>query len=64
MKITEIIEVSRPVDQVWDLFQDVPELATCLPGAEITEDKGDGKYAGAIAESFSEVGHHHVPEAD
>jgi len=49
MKITETIEVSRPVDQVWELFQDVPDLATCLPGAELTEDKGDGKYAGAIS---------------
>jgi carbon monoxide dehydrogenase subunit G len=49
VKITEIIEVSRPVDQVWELFQDVPELATCLPGAELTDDMGDGKYAGAVS---------------
>jgi carbon monoxide dehydrogenase subunit G len=49
MKITETIEVGRPVDKVWELFQDVPELATCLPGAELTEDKGDGKYAGAMS---------------
>ena len=49
VKITEAFEVSRPVDQVWELFQDVPDLATCLPGAEVTEDMGDGKFAGAIA---------------
>ncbi len=49
MKITETIEVGRPVDKVWALFQDVPELATCLPGAELTEDMGDGKYAGAMS---------------
>jgi carbon monoxide dehydrogenase subunit G len=49
VKITEIIEVRRPVDQVWKLFQDVPDLANCLPGAELTEDKGDGKFAGAVA---------------
>lgn len=49
MKITETIEVSRPVDKVWELFQDVPDLATCLPGAELTEDKGDGKYAGVMS---------------
>jgi carbon monoxide dehydrogenase subunit G len=48
MKITEVIEVDRPADQVWDLFQDVPALAGCLPGAELTEDKGDGVYAGKI----------------
>ncbi len=49
MKITEVIEVSRPIDQVWALFQDVPDLATCLPGAELTEDKGDGNYGGNVS---------------
>jgi carbon monoxide dehydrogenase subunit G len=48
MKITETIEVDRPADQVWELFQDVPALAACLPGAELTEDKGDGVYAGTV----------------
>ncbi len=49
MKITEVIEVDRPAAQVWDLFQDVPSLAGCLPGAELTEDKGDGVYAGSVS---------------
>lgn len=48
MKITEVIEVDRPADQVWELFQDVPALAACLPGAELTEDKGNGVYAGKV----------------
>lgn len=48
MKITEIIEVKRPVEQVWDLFQDVPALAACLPGADLTDDKGGGVYAGTV----------------
>ena len=48
MKITEVIEVSRPPEQVWTLFQDVPELAQCLPGAELTEDRGDDTYAGRV----------------
>ncbi|MFQ5555758.1 MAG: SRPBCC family protein [Acidimicrobiia bacterium] len=48
MKITEVIEVERPPEKVWGLFQDVPELARCLPGAELTEDRGDGTYAGAV----------------
>ena len=49
MKITEVIEVGRPPEKVWELFQDIPELARCLPGAELTEDRGDGTYAGAVA---------------
>lgn len=48
MKITEVIEVGRDIDQVWALFQDIPELARCLPGAELTDDKGDGVYAGSV----------------
>jgi carbon monoxide dehydrogenase subunit G len=48
MKITEVIEVQSPPDQVWDLFQDVPELTHCLPGAELTEVLGDDKYAGKV----------------
>ncbi|NND01931.1 MAG: SRPBCC family protein [Acidimicrobiia bacterium] len=49
MKITEVIEVNSTPDKVWELFQDVPTLATCLPGAELTEDKGEGKYAGNVS---------------
>lgn len=49
MKISEVIEVQAPPAEVWELFQDVPELAQCLPGAELTEDKGDGTYAGRVS---------------
>lgn len=48
MKIIEVIEVGRDIDQVWALFQDIPALASCLPGAALTEDKGDGVYAGSV----------------
>ena len=48
MKITNEFEVMRPVDAVWDMFQDVASLVQCLPGAELTEDKGDGAYAGYV----------------
>jgi carbon monoxide dehydrogenase subunit G len=49
MDITEQFTVTRPIDSVWDLFQDVPELARCLPGAELTSDNGDGTYDGRIS---------------
>ena len=49
MKITETIEVQRDTASVWELFQNVPELAQCLPGAELTEDRGDGTYAGRVS---------------
>ncbi len=49
MKIVEEVEVARPIEQVWDLFTNVPELARCLPGAELAEDKGGGVYAGKLS---------------
>jgi carbon monoxide dehydrogenase subunit G len=48
LKITEVIEVQSSPDQVWELFQDIPELAQCLPGAELTDTLGDDRYAGKV----------------
>ncbi len=48
MKIADAFDVEREIDSVWSLFNDVPELAACLPGAEITEDHGDGRFSGRV----------------
>ncbi len=48
MNVTEQFTVTRPIERVWDLFQDVEELARCLPGAELTSDNGDGTYDGRV----------------
>jgi len=49
MLITNDFEVAKPVAAVWDFFQDIPRVATCLPGAELTETLGDDKYGGRVA---------------
>jgi carbon monoxide dehydrogenase subunit G len=49
MKITQTFEVKRPVQVVWDFFQDIPEVAQCLPGAELVSDDGDGSYTGKVS---------------
>jgi uncharacterized protein len=49
MKIENEFTVTQPVDTVWQFFQDVPSVAECLPGAELTEDRGDGTYAGKVS---------------
>lgn len=49
MKIENEFTVSQPVSTVWAFFQDVPSVAECLPGAELTEDRGDGTYAGKVS---------------
>jgi len=48
MKINHEFSVERPLAKVWEAFQDIPSVAQCLPGATITEDKGNNSYAGAV----------------
>jgi uncharacterized protein len=49
MLIKNDFEVAEPVEKVWQFFGDIPQVATCLPGAELTEDLGGEKYKGKVA---------------
>src|ERR1700678_170903 len=49
MLIKNEFEVAEPVEKVWQFFENIPQVATCLPGAELTEDLGDEKYLGKVA---------------
>jgi uncharacterized protein len=49
MLIKNDFEVAEPVDKVWQFFDNIPQVAACLPGAELTEDLGDNKYKGRVA---------------
>ena len=49
MNFVEEFVVHRPVSAVWELFRNVDAVAQCMPGAELTEDKGDGVYAGRVS---------------
>ncbi|HLH58580.1 MAG TPA: SRPBCC family protein [Streptosporangiaceae bacterium] len=49
MIITSDFEVAQPVGKVWQFFGDIPQVAACLPGAELTTDLGDEKYEGQVA---------------
>lgn len=48
MEITQSFKVARPLPAVWALFQDIPEIARCMPGAELIEDRGGGNYLGRV----------------
>jgi uncharacterized protein len=48
MLIKNDFEVAQPIDKVWTFFDDIPQVAACLPGAELTEDLGDDKYRGKV----------------
>ena len=49
MKIEQEFVVARSPDVVWDLFQDVPSVAQCLPGAELLGQADDGSYDGQLS---------------
>jgi uncharacterized protein len=49
MLIKNDFEVAEPVDRVWHFFDNIPQVAACLPGAELTEDLGGDKYKGRVA---------------
>jgi uncharacterized protein len=49
MLIKNDFEVAEPVDKVWHFFDNIPQVAACLPGAELTEDLGGDKYKGRVA---------------
>ncbi len=49
MLIKNEFEVAEPVEKVWQFFENIPQVAACLPGAELTEDLGDERYKGTVA---------------
>jgi carbon monoxide dehydrogenase subunit G len=49
MLIKNEFEVGQSVDKVWAFFGDIPQVAACLPGTELTTDLGDEKYEGQVA---------------
>jgi carbon-monoxide dehydrogenase small subunit len=49
MKITQEFQVASSPEAVFRFFQDVPSVVQCMPGAELTEDRGDGEYTGKIS---------------
>lgn len=58
MKLSQSFEIGRPPEEVWRALRDLPMVADCMPGAELTEHEGDrfkGKInirLGPIAASF------------
>jgi uncharacterized protein len=49
MLIKNEFEVAEPVEKVWQFFDNIPQVAACLPGAALTEDLGGDKYKGTVA---------------
>jgi carbon monoxide dehydrogenase subunit G len=52
MLIKSDFEVDQSLDKVWRFFDDIPQVAACLPGAEltdaVTDEQGQEKYLGRV----------------
>jgi uncharacterized protein len=64
MLIKNDFEVAQPVDKVWRFFDDIPQVATCLPGAELTDDLGEEQYKGRVSVRMGPVSLRFVGTAD
>jgi carbon monoxide dehydrogenase subunit G len=49
MKFENEFVVGRDIESVWNLLEDVGSVAQCMPGAELTADKGEGVYEGRVS---------------
>src|ERR1700722_8337113 len=47
--IEKTFQVKEPVEQVWSLLIDPRRVATCVPGAKITEQVDEKTYKGTIS---------------
>ena len=54
MLIENEFEVAAPLEQVWKHMQDIPRIAPCLPGAELTDVQGD-TYKGRVTTKMGPV---------
>lgn len=49
------IEISAPIERVWDYMLDVERVAPCMPGAELTETVDDRTWKGKVAVKLGPV---------
>jgi uncharacterized protein len=69
MLLKNTFEVPHSVDAVWAFFDDIPSVAACLPGAELTEVIDEDDYRGRVGVSLGPVklrfnGTAHITERD
>ena len=49
MLIKHDFEVDHPIEKVWEFCSDIPNVASCLPGATLTDEVGHDQYEGNVA---------------
>jgi carbon monoxide dehydrogenase subunit G len=55
VQIESSIQVPQHIDKVWEFCQDVPQVAACLPGADISEEIAPDQYTGDVTINMGPV---------
>jgi len=48
VELEKVFPIDGPADNAWKLLQDIPDMASCMPGAEITEQVDESNYKGKV----------------
>lgn len=49
LRIEKTFQVSQPIEKAWSLLSDPAKVASCVPGAQITEKLDERTYRGSIS---------------
>ena len=55
MLITQSFDIDQPVDQVWKFFDNIPLVAACIPGADLTNQVSEDEFHGGVTISAGPV---------
>ena len=50
--LSETTTIALPADEVWPLLNDPALVASCIPGASLSPDQGDGLWRGSVRVKF------------
>lgn len=59
MRIEQSLEVPVPIDRVWSFFDDVPRVASCMPGATLTDVLDDRTFDGTVVVKVGPISVHY-----
>jgi carbon monoxide dehydrogenase subunit G len=52
VSLSETTTIALPADEVWPLLSDPALVASCIPGATLSPDQGDGMWRGSVRVKF------------
>jgi uncharacterized protein len=56
MKVQQNADIPAPIDEVWTVLQDIPRVATCMPGAMLTRVVDLDTFDGTVSVRVGPIG--------